>query len=144
MKPCGTCKISSLCIGEDIEDVARRVVFCVHCKSVIVVTPLYGEEGNSYWSSGGTFPSRNIDVASLSDFHQTKRGTTKTLCKEMKDALWQNPSCQCVCNNRRCHLAERRQQESKSKIGWGQQDETGFRRKMERENSKRTGRKVRR
>ena len=35
-KNCGTCKLSTLCIGEDIEEVAKGLVACCTCGNVYI------------------------------------------------------------------------------------------------------------
>ena len=86
-KNCGTCKISTLCVGEDLHTVVvENLWYCVHCEAVIVYNSI-----------------------SSNAFYTKKRGVLKELCSDMQDVLrgksYINPA-RCVCKSIPCNEAE--------------------------------------
>ena len=66
---CGTCKISTLCIGEDLDKVAQKyLMYCSHCGSIIVVADTLT-------------PERECLV------YQRRCGTVKDICADMRKTL---------------------------------------------------------
>ncbi len=93
VKKCGECKISSMCIGEDLESLAIDVVLCCH----------------HCWRLFITHTSKHKSVTGFKwAFHTGKpRGTIDDVCSEMREELLKiDKNFQADCDRRDCKEAQ--------------------------------------
>ncbi len=88
-KPCGTCKLATMCIGESLKAVRRQVSMCPHC-------------GDIFWM-------KSVFYGAIPTIDYVLRGNQMSVCREMRDKLnkseFSYPNS--PCTKRVCGDAER-------------------------------------